>query len=84
MIIYRIFIFRNQEAQEQNGHPWEAGVRITKTSEDRYVRSDSTSSRSSVDEPIPSPKSNIYNSSSMHQSTGKQDFNRVFILILFR
>ena len=65
--------------QEQSGHSWDTGLRITKTSEDRYVRSNSSSSnsRSSADEPIASPRSNVFQSSVTHQSHSKSDFNKV-------
>ena len=69
--------FRNQEFQETSNPGLESAVRVTKTSEDRYIRSNSSSSRSSVDENIASPRSNVYQSSTI---TGKPDFNRVFIL----
>lgn len=71
---------------EQNGNSWNTGVRVTKTSEDRYTRSASSSSQSSVDEPATSPRSNVYNASAVHQQTVKPDFNRVrffFLLIFF-
>ena len=66
--------------QETGGTPWETGVRVTKTSEDRYIRHDSSSSQSSIDEPVRSPRSTIYNSTAMHQQTIKPEYNRVFIL----
>jgi len=70
-------------------------VRAAKTSEDQYARSGSSSSHSSMDEPIASPKPNVYNSSIIQRQMGKPDFNRVFMfffplifftiaLILFR
>jgi len=65
--------------QESGGNSWDTGVRATKTSEDRYVRSGSSSSHSSMDEPIASTRSNIYNSSIIHQQMSKPDYNRVFI-----
>ena len=69
--------------QEQSGHSWDTGLRLAKTSEDRYVRpnSSSSSSRSSTDEPIASPRSNVFHSSTTttHQSNNKSDYNKVLI-----
>jgi hypothetical protein len=65
--------------QEQGGTSWDTSVRVTKTSEDRYARSDSSSSQSSIDEPIRSPRSNVYSLSTNHQQVMKPDFNRVCI-----
>ncbi|CAF2950092.1 unnamed protein product [Rotaria sp. Silwood2] len=73
-------VIRNQEneqMQEQGGSLWNAALRVTKTSEDRYIRSDSSSSGSSVDEPSTSPRSNMYNSSVGHPQTLKPDFKRI-------
>lgn len=84
MITY-IIDFRNQEHEhipEPNGSLASVGVRITKTSEDHYARSDSSSSRSTIDGPISSPRSNIYNSSTTHQQMVKPDYKRVFILLV--
>lgn len=62
---------------EPSGISWNSGVRVTKTSEDRYIRSNSSSSRSSGDEPVTSPRSNVYNASNIYQQMGKPDYNRV-------
>lgn len=68
--------------QEQSGHSWDTGLRVSKTTEDRYVRPNSSSSsgRSSIDEPIASPRSNVFHSSTTtntHQSNNKSDHNKV-------
>ena len=84
--MYRIAGFRNQENQqmhEPSGYSWDPGVRAAKTSEDRYMRPNSSSSQSTLDEQITSPRSNVYNSSAIQQSTGKSEHNRVFILGIF-
>ncbi|CAF3385358.1 unnamed protein product [Rotaria sp. Silwood1] len=67
----------NEQMKEQGGSLWNAALRVTKTSEDRYIRSDSSSSGSSVDETSTSPRSNIYNSSTGHQQTLKPDFRGI-------
>ena len=61
------------------------GFRVTKTSEDRYIRSESSSSQSSIDGLVPSTRSNIYNASIAHQQIIRPDFKRVFdyLLLLF-
>ena len=69
--------------QEPGGSSWDTSVRVTKTSEDRYVRSNSSSSQSSMDEPIRSPRSNIYSLTTNPQQMIKPDFNRVFVLFSF-
>ncbi|CAF3330688.1 unnamed protein product [Rotaria socialis] len=71
---------RNHEServQESNASSSHVGLRITKNSEDRYIRSDSSSSESSNDEPITSPRSNIYNISTTHQQIIKPDSRRL-------
>ena len=68
--------------QEPSGYSWDTGLRLTKTSEDRYVRSNSSSSQSSVDEPIRSPRSNVFISSNPHHPTNKADFKKVLIMLL--
>jgi hypothetical protein len=65
---------------EPAGSSWDTSVRVTKTSEDRYVRSNSSSSQSSMDEPIRSPRSNVFSLNTNPQQMIKPDFNRVFIL----
>lgn len=77
--------------QEQSGHSWDTGLRLAKTSEDRYVRpnSSSSSSRSSADDPIGSPRSNLFHSSTTttHQSNNKVRINfylRMMLQRLFR
>ncbi|CAF0727477.1 unnamed protein product [Didymodactylos carnosus] len=52
---------RGLEEREQNGknHPWERNIRVTKTSEDHYARSDSSSSRASSIEENISPRSHV-------------------------
>jgi hypothetical protein len=69
--------------QETNGNSRDPGIRVAKTSEDRYIRSNSSSSLSSIDEPITSPKSNIYNPSTINPQLGKPDHNRVYISFFF-
>jgi len=67
--------------QEQGVNQWEKEARIVKTSEDQYHRSNSSSSKSSVDEEKLTPKPNAHNAPSTHHYQGvKPDFNRVFIL----
>ena len=69
---------RSQESihtQEQDVNQWEKETRIVKTSEDQYIRPDSSSSKSSADEERISPKPNPQNPPSTHQL--KPDFNRV-------
>lgn len=62
-----------QQAQNAANPSWEPNVRITKTSEDRYVRSNSSSSQSSTEPVETSPRSNIYN----YQHANKPDYNRL-------
>lgn len=79
-----ICFFRNQEneqMQELAGSTWNSSVRVAKTSEDHYARSDSSSSQSSADVPIQSPKSNPYNAPTGHPQMIKPDLKRVFILL---
>jgi len=69
-----------QQAQDAANTSWEPNVRVTKTSEDRYVHSHSSSSQSSASPVENSPRSNIYN----YQQTNKPDYNRVCLIFSFK
>jgi len=70
----------NAQTQGQNAQQADNGVRLVKTSEDRYERSDSSSSRSNIAEETKTARSNINIPPSIHQQqTIKPDYNRVFI-----
>ena len=62
----------------------ENGVRLVKTSEDQYQRSDSSSNVSNAAEENVSPRSNAHISPSLHQQqTLKSDHHRVLIQFIF-
>ncbi|CAF1191270.1 unnamed protein product [Rotaria sp. Silwood1] len=72
---------RNQENEHMNEHgmnQWENGARIVKTSEDQYQRSDSSSSKSSINEEISPSEYNNHNTSTIyHTPIIKPDLNRL-------
>lgn len=78
---FHCFYFRSQEngqKSELSPHP----DRVVKTSEDQYVRPDSSSSQSSVENESPSAKSNAHHHHH-HPPTLKPDFNRVRLCCCF-
>ncbi|CAF1153871.1 unnamed protein product [Adineta ricciae] len=72
---------RAQEAaqlQEKQNNQLENGVRLVKTSEDRYERSDSSDSKSNAADESISPRSNPHMSSTLHHSPViRPDVNRL-------
>ncbi|CAF1299374.1 unnamed protein product [Adineta steineri] len=69
----------NTQLQEQNNNnQLENGVRLVKTSEDQYERSDSSSDVSNAPEENVSPRSNVHISPSLHQQPAlKSDHHRL-------
>ncbi|CAF4782146.1 unnamed protein product [Rotaria socialis] len=68
----------NGQSQERGTNQWENGTRIVKTSEDQYQRSDSSSSRSSVNQENESPSLYSHNPSNTYQhGTVNPDTNRL-------
>ncbi|CAF3646561.1 unnamed protein product [Rotaria socialis] len=68
----------NGQSQEHGTNQWENGTRIVKTSEDQYQRSDSSSSRSSVNQENESPSLYSHNPSNTYQhGTVNPDTNRL-------
>ncbi|CAF4541670.1 unnamed protein product, partial [Rotaria sp. Silwood2] len=68
----------NEQMQEHGINQWENVTRIVKTSEDQYQRSDSSSSKSTINEENSSPGYNVHNPSTIsHNSVIKPDFNRL-------
>ncbi|UJR09974.1 hypothetical protein I4U23_014198 [Adineta vaga] len=66
------------QLQEQQNNQLENGVRLVKTSEDRYERSDSSDSKSNAADENISPRSNPHLSPSFHPSqTTRPDVNRL-------
>ncbi|CAF3675222.1 unnamed protein product [Adineta steineri] len=56
---------------------WITDVQVIKTNEDNHIRSNSSSSKSSTDEPITSTRSNVYNSPAIHQQLFDPTFHRL-------
>jgi len=64
---------KTDKKSELSPHP----DRVVKTSEDQYVRPDSSSSQSSVENESPSATSNAHHQHQHHPPTLKPDFNRL-------
>ena len=76
------FRIEHQEAREDTTtYSWDNDSRLTRARADRVIRSESSSSASSLDDPFGSPRSTAYNSSVVHYQVFKPDFSQVKDLI---